>query len=156
MCSLEPFASLGQQFASNHNTFIRPDGLTLTPWTARKFLIWDVSVRNTYAASYTGLSRTVGGVAAKAERDKCAHYRPLVDEGGYIMKPFVIETSGVWGGEALLLSKDIGDRLKEATGEHRSVAFLRQRVALEVQRGNAQMILRTLPGGSGLNEVFYL
>jgi hypothetical protein len=72
------------------------------------------------------------------------------------MKPFVTETSGVWGKEALLLSKEIGDTLRVATGEKRSGAFLRQRVALEVQRGSAQMILRTLPAGRGFGEMFYL
>ena len=138
------------------NDEIRPDGVTLTPWSVGKSLVWDVSIRNTFAASYAGLARTVGGVAAKAERDKCAHYEALVEEGGYIMKPFVTETSGVWGKEALLLSKEVGDRLRLATGEKRSVEFLRQRVALEVQRGSAQMILRTLPAGRGFGEMFYL
>jgi hypothetical protein len=57
--------------------------------------------------------------------------------------PFVIETSGVWGQQALSLVKDIGRQIAAVTHEPRSTTFLRQRISLVVQRGNAFCILGT-------------
>lgn len=133
---------------------IRPDGMTLTPWALGKMLIWDVSVRNTYAASYTALSRTVGGVARKAEKDKTMHYQALKET--HIICPFIVESSGVWGQEAMNVTRIVGKLIEKSTGEKRSTSFLRQRVALEVQRGNARMILGTLPKGRKLDEILYI
>ena len=53
-------------------------------------------------------------------------------------------------------SQELGARLKQATGEPRSAAFFRQRVALEVQRGNAALLSGALPTGVGLEEIFFL
>ena len=113
-------------------------------------LVWDVTIRNTFAASYTALSGTVGGVSAKAERDKLQHYEPLMQE--YLVKPFVIETSGVWGREAAELIKKIGKRIERITGDKRPISFIVQRIALEVQRGNARMALANLPGRAVLTK----
>jgi hypothetical protein len=51
--------------------------------------------------------------------------------------PFVIETSGVWGQQALSLMKDIGRQIAAVTHEPRSTKFLRQRIPVAVQRGHA-------------------
>ena len=59
--------------------------------------------------------------------------------------PFVIETSAcVWGEQAVILTKEIGRRIAEVTHEPRSTSFLRQRLSVAVQRGNAFCILGTL------------
>ena len=51
--------------------------------------------------------------------------------------PFAIETSGVWGEQALDLVKEACRRIAALTHEPRSTAFLRQRISVAVQRGNA-------------------
>ena len=56
-----------------------------------------MSIRNTLAASYAAISRTVGGVAARAEREKQLHYSPLAND--YLIVPFIVESSGLWGQE---------------------------------------------------------
>ena len=66
------------------------------------------------------------------------------------------ETSGYWGGEALEFSKQIGQRIKELTGEDRATSFLRQRISIEAVRGTAFMLLEGMPRGNSLDELFEL
>ena len=43
---------------------MRPDGLTLVPWSAGKSIIWNVTIDDTLAAFYIQTtSKTVGGVS---------------------------------------------------------------------------------------------
>jgi hypothetical protein len=134
---------------------IRPDGLTVMPWSFGRSLIWDVTVRDTYAPTHLAQSsRLVGHASSKAEKEKRRHYLPLLDS--YIFIPFAIETSGVWGGEALEFSKQIGARITQLTGEDRATAFLRQRVAIEVARGTALLLMEGLTHSDELAELFLL
>ena len=57
--------------------------------------------------------------------------------------PFAVETSGVFGPEALSLLEDIGRRIRAGTGEPRSLQFLLQGVSVAIQRGNAASVLGT-------------
>jgi hypothetical protein len=57
--------------------------------------------------------------------------------------PFVIETSGFWGQQALSLVKDVDRHIAAVTHEPRSITFLRLRISVAVQRGNAFGILGT-------------
>ena len=52
------------------------------------------------------------------------------------------------------LIKDIGKKLKEASGEPRSTFFLTQRISIAIQRGNASCILGTVPFSIGLDSIF--
>ena len=67
--------------------------------------------------------------------------------------PVAIETSGTWGEQAIDLVKEIGRRIAEATHEPRSTAFLRQRLSIAVQRGNAFCILGTFRGTDSVVSV---
>ena len=67
-----------------------------------------------------------------------------------------METFGAWGPAAKELISAIGSRIKERTGEPRSSEFLRQRISIELQRGNAASVLGTLPSTRGLDEIFLL
>jgi len=58
--------------------------------------------------------------------------------------PVVIETSGVWGEQAISMVQEFGRRTAEVNKESRSTLFLRQRLSVAVQRGNAACILGTL------------
>ena len=58
--------------------------------------------------------------------------------------PFAIETSGVWGEQAMELFTEIGRRIAEVNHDPRSTLFLRQRISVAVQRGNAAYINGTL------------
>jgi hypothetical protein len=58
--------------------------------------------------------------------------------------PFAIETSGVWGEQAMELVTEIGRRIAEVNHDPRSTSFLRQRISVAVQRGNAVCINGTM------------
>ena len=68
--------------------------------------------------------------------------------------PIGIETYGAWGILGHKLIKDIGKKLKDATGEPRSTFFLTQRISMAVQRGNSSCILNTVPPSMGLESIF--
>ena len=57
--------------------------------------------------------------------------------------PCAIETSGVFGSEALSLLEDIGRQIRAETGEPRFFQFLLQGVSVAIQRGNAASVLGT-------------
>jgi len=76
-----------------------------------------------------------------AEAMKSQKYADITTGVDFI--PFVIETSGTWGQQAFHLVVEIGRRLATVTHEPRSIAFLRQRLSVAVQRGNAFCVTGT-------------
>ena len=91
-------------------------------------------------------SRLAGSAAAGAEKSKILKYYDL--NAGVDFIPFAIETFGVWGEQAMSLVTEIGRRISEVTHDPRSTIFLRQRLSVAVQRGNAGCIIATLPRDS--------
>ena len=55
-----------------------------------------------------------------------------------------IETSGVFGLEAIPFFKELGQRTKFESGDPRSFHFLIQRAAVAIQRGNTAAVLDCL------------
>jgi len=84
-----------------------------------------------------------GAAAAQAERNKLAKYAELVARRDILFVPIAIETLGTWGVSASELCRDIGARLAASTGDPRSHLFLKQRLGLAIQRGNASSIAGT-------------
>ena len=91
------------------------------------------------STSSSTLSGSAASVAKLSKNAKCADIIVGVD-----FVPLVIETSGVWGEHALILVKEVGRRIAEVSKEPRSTTFLRQRLMVAVQRGNATCILGAL------------
>ncbi|CAG9820639.1 unnamed protein product [Phaedon cochleariae] len=50
----------------------------------------------------------------------------------------------------------IGHLIYAQSSEDRSTEYLRQRISIEIQRGNAASILNTIPSSKGLEEIFYV
>ena len=72
-------------------------------------MAWDATCPNTYAQSYIkSTSRLAGSAAAGAELLKQKKYSYMILGVDFV--PFAIETSGVWGEEALRLVTEIGRR----------------------------------------------
>ncbi len=134
----------------------RVDGITLIPWQNGRCIAWDVTCGDTFAPSYiNNTSRQAGFVAAKAEVLKRAKYSSIIEQNIDFLA-FSVETSGLFGNEALKFTKEIGKRLHKATGEKRSKMFLLQRLGLAIQRGNAASLMGTFPLSEKFSEVFYL
>jgi hypothetical protein len=120
----------------------RPDGITVIPWTRGKCAIWDFTCPDTMAPSHVATtSVTVGAAATTAARTKLTKYSDL--EHRYEVIPVAIETMGVCESQGRRFIDNIGTRLAEITHEPRSTAFLRQRIAIAIQRGNAVSVLGT-------------
>ena len=84
--------------------------------------------------------------AEKAKTDKYA----LFGSSHYFV-PVAIETSGVFGPEAISFIKELGRRIWALTGEPCSLQFLMQGIVVAVQRGNAAAVRGT---SSPLDNVF--
>jgi len=126
----------------------RPDGTTLDPWHSGRYLAWDFTCPDTLAPSHLSHSSlAAGSVAEGAETRKQAKYADLVASGDFIFAPVAIETLGAWGPSALSICAEIGGRTAALTGDARSFAFLRQRLGIAVQKGNAAAVVGTHPQG---------
>ena len=92
-------------------------------------------------------STQAGSAAAAAELKKLQKYADII--AGVDFVPVAIETSGVWGDQALDLVKDVGRRIASVTHEPRSTTLIRQRISVAVQRGNATCVMGTFPVTDG-------
>ena len=114
----------------------RPDGLTIFPFVDGKSLVWDATCVNTYAASHLPAAAVIAGAAAKeAEVMKTRKYSELATR--YRFQPVAFETSGTCGPSTRVFIRQLGARLTSLTGEPRESAWLWQRLAIAVIRGNA-------------------
>ena len=133
----------------------RSDGVALFPYKEGKCLLWDATVVDTLADSYIcSNSRKAGSAAEKAEKAKVALYKELSDV--YIFTPIAIETLGSLGKLSHGLIKEIGQKIRDITGERRSSFYLFQRISMAIQRGNAASVLGTVVSTSTLDKIFYL
>jgi hypothetical protein len=117
--------------------------------------VWDFTCTDTLCRSH--VSQTAhhpGAAASSAEAGKKRKYKFLEDRFHFV--PIAIETLGVYGPEARIFIDALGERLKRVSGDGRSLAFLKQRISIAIQRGNTASILGTLPGGKGFMEIFNL
>ena len=120
----------------------KPDGATLVPWARGRCLLWDATTPDTLAPSHVRQSaRQAGSAAVSAEGVKCAKYAPLAVAHHFV--PVAIETLGSMGPAGLKFIEELGKRISAVTGDPRETAFLKQRLSLAVQRGNAVSILGT-------------
>ena len=63
----------------------------------------------------------------------------------YQFQPIAVETCGTVGPDSHLFLKELGRRLRMATGEPKSYAFLLQRLSVAIQTGNATSVMGSIP-----------
>ena len=90
-------------------------------------------------------AREAGLVASQAEQTKTLKYAHLNSIHYFV--PVAVETSGVFGPEAMTFVKELGRCVRAETGEPRSLQFLLQGiyVAVAIQRGNAAAVRGSRP-----------
>ena len=131
----------------------RPDGVTLVPWRSGRLLVWDATCPDTFAPSHLpSATREAGAVAAQAERSKREKYSAL--DQCHTFTPVAIETAGPFGPETFSFLRELGCRLKQVTGEAKSFSYLRQRLSIAVQRGNAASVMGTMGGNTSVFDFF--
>lgn len=134
----------------------RVDGMTLIPWSKGSTLIWDATCTDTFAPSNINFSTRQAGRAAedKAQR-KTRKYGELINQN-YLFIPFSVETMGPWSIEAVKFFDELSKMITVKTNEPRSKSFLKQRLSMAIQRGNAAAIMGTFRGCDRMGEIFYL
>ena len=116
--------------------------------------MWDVTVVDTLADTYVNASsRNAGAASELAEMRKSDKYSKLGPH--HIFVPIAFETVGTWGKEADCIIAAIGKKIANCSGETRSLDFLRQRISVELQRGNAASVLGTLKDYSCFENIFF-
>ena len=116
-----------------HSDGKHPDGITVIPRKSGKLLLPLTSQGLLYSEA--------GAVAALVEERKKNIYAHL--DPSHSFTPVAVETSGVVGPQSLAFLEDLGRRMRQVTGEERSLSYLLQRVSVAVQRGNAASVLGT-------------
>lgn len=126
------------------NSEKQPDGVTLNPARDGKYVAWDATCWDTVAPSRLEAAARKPGVAARiADSTKRDKYKELGQE--FLFYPVVSETFGVLSESTKELFSFLGKKTRERSGEMRSTAWLRQRFALAVVRGNIAAVLGTIP-----------
>ena len=122
----------------------RPYGQTLLPWSRGKPLVWDYTCVHRLAASYARRAVEPGPrVAEIGEEKKTRTYADL--ESRFIVQPVAMETLGGFGPDSMKFIAELGRRMTLITGEPRETVFLRQRLGIVTQMGNAVCVLESLP-----------
>jgi hypothetical protein len=134
----------------------RPDGLSLSPWSNGRCLVWDFTCPDTLAPSHLDLAVSGPGiVACEAEERKRMKYSNL--SATYCFVPVAVETLGALGADATDFMLQLGRRIATVTGERRATEYLLQRLSVAIQRGNAAAVLGTVDSSADkLDAVFYL
>ena len=101
-------------------------------------------------SSYIATTSAETGGAAKSRKQR--KYELLEDR--FIVQGF--ETSGSWRPAARTFLSDIGRRIEQATGRERSSEFSRQRISMEIQRGNAASVMTTAETSKDWDKYFLL
>ena len=115
------------------------------PWSCGRVLVWDATCPDTLTPSHIALaSREPGLVAEQAEQQKKAKYADLLTTHHFV--PIGIETTGVFGPEALSFFKELGHCLRARSGEPLSFSHLLQQIGVTIQQGNTAAVLGTAPG----------
>lgn len=123
---------------------LKPDGISLIPWSTGKPLAWDVTCAHPLAHSWLGTcQRGESAVATAVESKKRAKYRALVTN--FHFEPVSVETLGGIGESTASLLKIIGGRIAADTDDNNSTMFLRQRLAIAIQVGNSACLSEILP-----------
>lgn len=114
----------------------RPDGVTMIPWLRGRCLTWDVTSPDTLAQSHiTESAQKAGSAAAKAEASKTMKYTDIAQTHEFV--PLAFETLGSWGTKCKNFVCELGRRITQVTGEARETTYLKQRLSIAIQRGNA-------------------
>jgi hypothetical protein len=120
----------------------RPDGVTIIPWSSGRCLAWDVTVPDTFAASYKLLtSENAGAAAERAAHNKENKYAVISQSHHFV--PIAVETAGSWHTESLEFVQELGGKIKATTSDPRETSHLFQRVSVALQVGNSLSVLGT-------------
>src|SRR6218665_3450233 len=105
----------------------RPDGATLIPWSAGRYMAWDATVVHTCAASYLSQTAILAGSAAEqAAVHKTDKYALL--PATHVFVPIAFKTLWPVNAEGAEFLSELGCRISSVSGYQRERNFLLQRL----------------------------
>ena len=112
------------------------DGVSLIPWSRGRCLTWDVTVPDTVAVSHINCTcQFASSAAEQVAVNKHRKYVQLMHSHEFVA--VAVETFGSWSVEGLAFVNELGKRCCAVSGDDREALFLRQRLSVALQRGNA-------------------
>ena len=134
----------------------RVDGMSLITWSRGQTLIWDATCTDTLAPSNIKFSSKEAGKAAEEKAKRKIHkYKSLIEQN-YKFIPFAVETMGPWCYEAKKFVDELSKMITIKTNEPRTKSFLKQRISIAIQKGNAASVMGTFAQTESMEEIFYL
>ena len=114
--------------------------VTITPWSNGRALVWDVSCWDSFAPSHIHISSARAGMLADHAADrKRETYRDLIPS--YCLKSIALESTGVFGQDALDFIHDVAKCSRLITNDPLSYLKICQRISVCIQNVNAMSIL---------------
>ena len=134
-----------------------PDGVTMIPWEMGKQLVWDVTVVDAHAPSRLnqGSLCNTGTTATEAEARKIEKYRELIDNG-YIFQSVAMEVRCSLGESSEIIITRLCKMLCRSHDDQRAGSFLKQRISVALQIGNAACVLGTVSDRDAFEEIYYI
>ena len=135
----------------------RTDGVTMMPCEMGKQLVWDVTVVDALAPSRLnqGSLCNPGTTATEAEARKIEKYRELIDNG-YFFQPVALEVQGSLDESSENFITRLCKMLYRSHDNQRAGSFLKQRISLALQIGNAACVLGTVSDRDAFEEIYYI
>ena len=123
---------------------LKPDGITLTPWSHGKSIAWDVTCAFPLAPSWLPTALRGGNsVASAVEERKKKKYGPLSSD--YKIQPVSLDVFGGMGEDTSRFITELGASISTKCDDKKATSYLRQHLGTAIQIGNAACILETLP-----------
>ena len=124
-------------------------------WEMGKQLVWDVTVVDALALSRLnqGSSCNAGTTATEAEARKTEKYRELLDNG-YVFQPVALEVRGSPGESSETFIARLCKMLCRSHDDRRVGSFLKQRISIALQIGNAACVLGTVNVRDVFEEIY--
>ena len=129
----------------------------MIPWEMGKQLVWDVTVVDALAPSRLnqGSLCNLGTTATETEARKIEKYCKLIDNG-YIFQPVALEKPGSLGESSEIFITRLCKRLCRSHDDQRAGSFLKQRISMALQIGNAACVLGTVSDRDAFEKLFYI
>ena len=135
----------------------RPDGFIIIPWELGKQLVWAVTVVDALAPSRQnqGSLCNTGTTATEAEARKTEKLPELIDNE-YIFQPVTREVQGSLCETSEIFFTRLCKMLCRSHDDQRVGSFLKQRISMALQIGNAACDLGTVRDRDAFEEFYYI
>ena len=127
----------------------------MIPWEMGKQLVWNVTVVDALAPSRLNQDSLCnpGITPTEAEKRKIEKYREFIDNG-YIFQPVALEVQGSSGESSEIFITRLCKMLCLSHDDQRAGSFLKQRISMALQIGNAACVLGTVSDRDAFEEIF--